>query len=70
MRPLDHALSYYNFRDNLAGDIRSGRCEPNIDAIARRVRDCSGLQPHEAAELTERFLNSITRELSRRRGIS
>ena len=59
-------LSWWNFRDRLAGDLRSGHVSPDPAAIIDHAADHYGLNRGDASELTERFLDSVHRDLERR----
>ena len=65
--PADHPLSYFEFRDQLAADMRMGLCGQSPESIMARARACSGLDPALAAEWTERFWRDLQRGLAPRR---
>jgi hypothetical protein len=65
-RHLDH---YWDFRDRLAGDLRAKKVRPTAEAIIRHATEAYGLDVSDAAEWTERFLDSISRDLERRAAI-
>jgi hypothetical protein len=66
-RHLAAGLAFYDFRDRLAADIRSGRVHGDPAAIVSHATDHCGLGAGDAAEWTERFFASIGRDLERRR---
>jgi len=59
-------LSWWDFRDRLAGDLRSGHVGADPAAIIDHAADHYGLNRGDASELTERFLDSVHRDLERR----
>jgi hypothetical protein len=65
----NHPLAYFNFRDDLATDVRAGLAGQRPAELLERARTCAGVDIAVAAEWTERFLNDLKRGLDRRRGI-
>ena len=59
-------LSYWNFRDRLAGDLRSGRVGADPAAIIDHAADHYGLNRADAAQWVEQFFDSVGRDLARR----
>jgi hypothetical protein len=57
-------LDYFNFRDNLADDIRRGHVEATPKALFDRARDCAGVDYVTAAEWAERFLDNLNHHLA------
>jgi len=62
-------LEYFNFRDNLAGDIRAGLVQQSPEALMHRARTCSGVDVAQSAEWTERFWNDLKRGLERKQAL-
>jgi hypothetical protein len=54
-------LQYFTLRNNIAGDIRRGMCQPTPDAIAASVRSGAGVTASTAADFTERFFDDLSR---------
>ncbi len=64
----DHPVAYYNFRDNLAADLRAGLVGPTPGAMLDRARACAGVEPGRAAQWVERFYADMGRDVARRHG--
>lgn len=65
-RHAAEALAFYDFRDRIAGDIRSKRVTAATAAIMQHAVTAYGLNQSDAAEWTERFIASINRDLEHR----
>jgi hypothetical protein len=64
----DSPLAYYDFRNNLAGDIRAGLVRQSPEALMARACACSGVDAAQAGEWTERFCSDLLRGLARSAG--
>ena len=58
-------LQYFTLRDNIAGDIRRGMCQPTPDAIAASVRSGAGVTASAAADFAELFFQDLQRHAGR-----
>ena len=56
-------LDYYNFRDNLADDLRRGHVASDFGSLFARTRDCAGVDEGTAGRWAERFCRDIARHL-------
>ena len=66
--PPSHQLAYFDFRDNLAADLRAGLVGQAPAQLMARARACAGVDAARAAEWTERFWNDLKRGLAQCRG--
>jgi hypothetical protein len=60
--------AYWDFRDQLAGDLRARKVRPTAETIIDHATREYGLDAGDAAAWTERFLDGIRRDLERRAG--
>jgi len=60
----DHPLAYFDFRDNLASDIRNGLAGQTPETFMARARRCAGVDAAQAGEWTERFWSDLQRGLA------
>lgn len=58
-------LAYYESRENLAHDLRSGLVAQTPEAIAAHVREAAGVPASTTAWFTERFFADLRRHLER-----
>ena len=63
----DHPGAYFDFRDNLAVDLRAGLVGQAPADLMARARSCAGVDAAHAAEWTERFWNDLKRGLAYRK---
>lgn len=59
--------SYWDFRDRIAGDVRSKRVRPSVEALTKHAGDAYGLSASEAADWTGRFLGDLQTARSKRK---
>jgi hypothetical protein len=64
--PIRGPLAYWDFRDRLAVDIRARKVQAELGAIIDHANKTYQLGLDAAAEMVERFLSSVTRDLERR----
>ena len=56
-------LDYFNFRDNLADDLRRGHVARNFRSIFAATQDRAGVDEGTAGRWAERFCRDIARHL-------
>lgn len=67
----ENLLSYFDFRDRLAGDLRRGLVRPNPAALVEHAAFCAGISHSLAADWVRRFLAGLQREaMSRRKRVA
>ena len=60
-------LSYFEFRDHMASDLRSKLVNPDVESLLNRARSCAGVDPATAAEWVERLRSDLVRHLANRK---
>jgi hypothetical protein len=61
--------SYWDFRDRLSDDVLQKRVEASPAALMKHASNHYGLDRHEAAQWTERFLTDLRDGLQHRKGL-
>ena len=60
-------LDYYNYREDLASDLKRGLCQQDSKSMVNHVAKNAGVDPNTAAEFVERFFDSVTRTMEARK---
>jgi len=65
--PPDHPLAYFDFRDDLASDIRNGLAGQTPESFMARARRCAGVDGAQAGQWIERFFNDLKRGMAHKK---